>query len=267
MTEPAPPVVGWVTPHDATPVATSPFRSAGTRARVLLALLGMNLVIGVLTALHALQGKGLMASYVEGTATDAELEAFDTLFASSGIVESGLFIVTAITWLAWQSRSVDNIGALGVGPSKFTPRWSIGWWFLPFANLVMPYRVHRDLQRRYQVALAGGLVMAWWLLYLAMSIVSNAAGRIWLAAESYDEVQAGLTLWAVSSGLTVVAAFLAIIVVRRFQAAADVLAAGVARAPIPAPEPEPAFDGDPPAPDAPAANAEPSRDQSSLPSS
>lgn len=267
MTEPAPPVAGWVTPNEATPLATSPFRSARTRARVLLALLGLNLFAGVLTGLHALQGKGLLAGYLEGTATLAELEAFDALFANSGFIESGLFIVTAITWLAWQSRSVDNIDALGVGPSEFTPRWSIGWWFIPFANIVMPYRVHRDLQRRYQVAFAGGLVLAWWLLYLTMSLASNVAGRIWLAAESYDEVQTGLTLWAGASALTVVAALLAIIVVRRFQAAADVLAAGVARAPILAPEPEPTFDADPAAPDAPVTDAERTRDQSSSPPS
>lgn len=224
--QPEPALPGWVAPS-AAPVAASPYRSAGTRAHWLVGLLIANGVASVIAVVLTLSGKGTIVAFEAGAAELADLEAFDSAFAGVGILQLLLYIVTAVVWLAWQSRSVDNESALGVGPSTITPRWSIGWWFVPFANLVMPYRVHREMHDRYHegVATTGRIVVAWWLAWLLENIVTNVVGRVWTAAETLPELQGGLSLWAVSDLMGVVTAALAVIMVRGIQGRAAILAA------------------------------------------
>lgn len=216
---------GWVAPQLPARVP-SPFRSAAARARWLVWLLVANVIVMVVSVGISLWGKSAIGAYEAGEGTVADLEQFDSVFALSGIVGLLVWVPTVIAWLAWSSRTVDNEDALGIGPSKFTPRWAMGWWFVPFANLVMPYRVHRDIYERYHGVAAGArFVLLWWIVYLADTFVGNIVGRVWLAAETFDELQAGLTLYVFSDLLTAVSGILAIMLVRRIQARADLLAA------------------------------------------
>jgi hypothetical protein len=77
---------------------------------------------------------------------------------------------TAIVWLVWQHRSQADLFAVGVQGLEFTPGWAVGWWFIPFANFVMPYRAMRELWRRSGAADAEGQgaerpLQMWWGLY------------------------------------------------------------------------------------------------------
>lgn len=240
---PEPALTGWVAPA-AAPIAASPYRSAGTRARWLVGLLIANGVASVIAVVLTLSGKGTIVAFEAGAADVADLDAFDSAFASIGVLQVLLYIVTAVVWLAWQSRSVDNESALGVGPSSITPRRSIGWWFVPLANLVMPYRVHREMHDRYHqgVATTGRIVVAWWLAWLLENLVTSIVGRVWIAAETFPELQSGLSLWVVSDLMGVVTAALAVILVRGIQGRANILAVTPAApatsssaAPVPAP--------------------------------
>jgi hypothetical protein len=200
-----------------------PFRSAATRSRWLLVLLAINLVVAIVSAVISLSGKGALAAFEAGEAGLTRLESFDAAFSINGQVELVVYIAAAIAWLAWQSRTIDNEAPLGIGPSKYTPRWGIGWWFVPFANLVMPYLVHRDIHERYSGGVRSDrwLVASWWLVFILGGIASNVVGRVWLAAESLDELQSGLTLWVLSDLVAALSALLAILLVRRIQALAD----------------------------------------------
>lgn len=251
---PAPPAVGWVAPQ-LPPRQPSPFRSAATRASWLAWLLVANVIVMVVSVGISFWGKSLMGAYEAGEGTVADLEQFDSVFALSGLVGIVVWVPTVIAWLAWSSRTVDNEDALGIGPSKFTPRWAMGWWFVPFANLVMPYRVHRDIYDRYHgvVAAGAGFVLLWWIVYLTDNFVGNIVGRLWLVAETFDELQTGLTLYVVSDLLTAVSGILAITLVRRIQARADLLAATGMPSPAVTPRPSP----DPVRPSAPEPGAAP----------
>ena len=242
---PEPSTTGWVVPPAAPARTPSPFRSAATRARWVVWLLMANVAVLIVSVGIALWGKSTISGYEAGDLDIADLNQFDALFASIGLVGIAVYIPTVIAWLAWSSRTVDNEDALGIGPSKYTPRMAIAWWFLPFANLIVPYWVHRDIYDRYHrgVRVGAGIVVLWWIVWIVDNIFGNLVGRYWLAAETFPALQTGLTLYVSSDLLTAVSAIIAILLVQRIQRRADVLAASMAeRAAAPpalAPSPEP----------------------------
>ena len=221
--------------------AGAPYRSAATRAKVLIALLWVSLAASLVAVATNVWGLLTTDAFLADRATLADLEAFDAGFATVGLAETAIFLITAVAWLAWQSRTVDNEAPLAIGPSPWSPAMSIVWWFVPLANLVQPYRIHADIHRRYVATQGTGLVLVWWLVWMASNLVTNAAGRYWLIAETFDQLQIGLYIWLVGDILGAVSAVPALILVRRIQACAEVLSTGAGTAagepPPPAVEP------------------------------
>jgi hypothetical protein len=202
-----------------------PYRSGATRAKVLVALLWISFASSVIACAMNVWGWLTIESFLAGGATIEDLESFDVAFGGYAFVEIGIFIATAVAWLAWQYRTIDNEAPLGIGPSPWRPAVSVIWWFVPFANLVQPYRIHRDVWRRHLGANGSALVLVWWITWIVSSIVSNIAGRIWLVVETLDTIQVGLIVWLVADILTAISALPAIALVNRIQRGADALAA------------------------------------------
>src|SRR5215207_3274215 len=134
MSEPAPPPAtpmpastGWVPPQMSIR-RPSPFRSGASRARSVVWLLTANVVVSLVGAAIPVWGQTVIAAFERGEATIEDLNQFDSFFATSGILEIGVIVATAIAWLAWSSRTVDNEDALGLGPSSVSPRLAMVWW-------------------------------------------------------------------------------------------------------------------------------------------
>jgi hypothetical protein len=70
--------------------------------------------------------------------------AFDGTTQTLARLEIAGQILTAIVWFLWLHRAVANARSLGV-QTEATPGWSVGWWFIPFANVVKPYQILRSL--------------------------------------------------------------------------------------------------------------------------
>jgi Domain of unknown function (DUF4328) len=134
-------------------------------------------------------------------------------------------IATAVVFLIWENRVYKNLPALGVPRPDFSSGWVVGSWFVPFLNLVRPYQIVKYIHDKSDpetVSVGGGYydaggnlsLKAWWGFWLASNIADRFFTRIYRDAEKLeDHVAAG---WAdiFSSGLTIVAACLAIAVVR-----------------------------------------------------
>jgi hypothetical protein len=146
-----------------------------------------------------------------------------------------VWLVTAVAWLMWQERSHRNLWALGVGELRFRPAWAVFWWMLPFANLVMPYKVVREADDR-SAAFRGrrptrGIVRAcWWATLLLGSFATplGALTRVGVTrAESRsrstqvdlaDVLRAADWFIVVGAASVVIAAGLAIAIVRSVNA-------------------------------------------------
>lgn len=141
-------------------------RSAGTRSTVATVMLGITGVVVAVSAIHEISGINLINSNPTQTRrVYAELGgAFDETAVQLASLAFFALIATAVAFLAWLSRAVDNVSALGAGQPLVSPRWSIGWWFVPFANLVMPFRIVKDLDQRMTPTgqPRSGALLGWW---------------------------------------------------------------------------------------------------------
>lgn len=208
-----------------------------------MATLGIAGALGAVAFLQDLTGFGILDAAAAGTLTEADADAFDSLFATIGQAQLVAYLACAVAFLAWLSRSVDNVERLGGGKPAFTPTMSIVWWFIPFANFVMPYQVVADLYRRMAPVerISTLIVLGWWLLFLGGNIVSNVAGRVWTGGNDFASLQTGLQLYAISDLTDPIAAILAIRIVLSVQRWADARAARPAPSTAaPSPEQEPA---------------------------
>jgi hypothetical protein len=90
---------------------------------------------------------------------------------SLGVLLWPLFLATVIVWLIWQHHATENLWARGYRDLKIRPGWAVGWWFIPFASLVMPCVAMLELDRRStpdgRPRQASPLVGSWWGVYVA----------------------------------------------------------------------------------------------------
>jgi hypothetical protein len=203
------------------------YQPAGTRAKAAIGVLGLDALIAGVTLVHLLTGHDLMNRAEAGLMSEAEAIGFDQLSLTLGIASIVGVIITAIIFIAWQMRSVENVPALDGGVPKISPGWALVWWFIPIANLFKPYQSISELGARMETATRKGgnwLVIVWWLAWVFAGIVGSFVSRL-PEPDSIPGVRSWLNVNAFAEVFTIAAAILAILVVRQIQARADERAA------------------------------------------
>ena len=73
--------------------------------------------------------------------------AASLVVAAVGLGALVLNLLAAVAFCVWIHRAASNLPALGRYGMKFTPGWCVGWFFIPFANLVKPFQAVKELWR------------------------------------------------------------------------------------------------------------------------
>jgi hypothetical protein len=127
--------------------------------------------------------------------TEAEAEANDQRQMMVGIMQFLLFLFTWITFLVWTYRVNSSVRRLGTEGMQFTPGWSVGWYFIPLANLWKPFRAMREIwvaskysSSDWKDKPASSLVGFWWALWLASGMLGQVSMKLSLRAEELDEL-------------------------------------------------------------------------------
>jgi hypothetical protein len=89
-----------------------------------------------------------------------------------GIIQLSVGLLEAVLFLMWVYRANKNGRALGAAGMKYDPGWSVGWFFVPIANLFMPYWVLKEIWQASSPTPHGGwrqttvspLLALWWLV-------------------------------------------------------------------------------------------------------
>ena len=175
--------------------------------------------IGVVVA--RLHRAGVIGDYKSFSATVTDLDHADDLVGSTSAIWFALFLATATVFIIWQWRSAKNNEMLGRIQPRYTPGWSIGGWFIPFANFVIPVRIVLDLwqgsdpetrnYRDWRGLVRWPVIAWWWGFYLLGNLVFRVSAS---GDNSLDQVRTADQAASVGMAFIAVAAVLAIVVVR-----------------------------------------------------
>ncbi|HEV2764302.1 MAG TPA: DUF4328 domain-containing protein, partial [Pyrinomonadaceae bacterium] len=160
--------------------------------------------------------------------SDAEATWNDLRELGVGLSQFSVYLLTVVLFCVWIYRAYKNLPALGNARQslQFSPGWAVGYFFIPFVNLVMPYRATKEIWQKStpvepdeDPALAylkdpPALLPAWWAAWLFSNFANNLLFRFSLDAET-PETLLTLTKLSLAVGvLNIAAAVLAVLVVK-----------------------------------------------------
>jgi hypothetical protein len=223
-----------------------PYVSAHGRAQVTKILL----IVACLLNLVSIFVNGLTLAFppvTEEAAFESNVGGFLIALVVFGLImlRVVIFIATGVVFCMWLYRCAKNVKAFGTHPNQieYAPGWAVGSFFVPFANLVIPFRAIKEVWRNSQPATSSmfavdppALFTIWWIFWLLSTFARNVYIR--LSDEQID--RKALTALSVGGdALTVIAGILAFFVVgeidKRQEEASRAMAFGGSLVPPPPP--------------------------------
>jgi Domain of unknown function (DUF4328) len=225
----------------------APFSSAHVRANIVKILL----IVGAVATGLSLVAESLSLVFPPLT-DDQELSdnpmglAIGLIIFLVAIVELVIYLATVVFFCVWLYRVSDNLRAFSParGPN-YSPAMAVGSFFIPFANLVIPYRAVKEVWQKSgppgEALLSepgpAASFPIWWTFWLLSSFAGNISLRM-----SFDEKIPESTATIVSivaSALSIVAAVFAYLVVtaidKRQEETSRILNLGNFSGPLPPP--------------------------------
>lgn len=181
-------------------------------------------------------------SRVERDAFDDWLAIDDAFSGFTGLT----FVCGLVVWILlmiWMNQAHKATQQLWRGPRQWTSGWTVGGWFIPVANAVIPYLVMSEIEKLALAPRTSGptawawksrspLVVgkAWWILLVVGIVVYSIGDELNTSNDaSAGDVRAGYVSMAVGFVLIAVASALGALYIRRV--ARRVSPVGIAESP------------------------------------
>ncbi|WP_327256370.1 DUF4328 domain-containing protein [Streptomyces sp. NBC_01244] len=199
-------------------------RSPDSMAKAATVLLMVGAVAHLLSTgfnLHKWQVQKQLIADPAGLDYD-NLASIDGLDALVGFLQQSTMLATVVVFIIWFHRVRCNAEVFRPDGFSQSAGWAIGGWFVPIANLFLPYRTARetwDASAQYAPDgsyrhVSGAPVVAWWLTFIAGSVISKVAAWNYAKTAAHEGLRDAFLLGAVGDLTTVVAAVLAVLFVR-----------------------------------------------------
>jgi hypothetical protein len=211
-------------------VSTRPIVPLAEIVRPLRVLLVITAAVSVVAVLADI------VLYIEFARMPGFLMRADTLFddegpeVAIGLLQFWLFIAVGAAFLIWVFRATRELGNLPGARMPFGPGWSVGFFFVPVANLFVPYQVVKHIWIAAHAGRpAGRLFVAWWwALFLAAHGSWYAVTSSWYPADyDKDSFLAYVAAWSIADALIVASLLFTFVLIERVCA---VYASAVAEA-------------------------------------
>jgi len=121
------------------------------------------------------------------------------------LVQVAAFVAAMAAMLIWLYRASANVRVLGASNMVVSPGLAVVWWFVPIANLVMPFQTVRELWKAsanpadWEIERAPATTIWWWTFWLLAGIAGAIALR--LSLEPDKEAAAPADAFLVASDL------------------------------------------------------------------
>ena len=136
------------------------------------------------------------------------------------ILQFIIYLTTVVFFLMWIHRAYKNLRAFNPASRlENTPGWAVGSFFIPIANLFVPYRIVKEI---WQKSWPGDEIISyapsrpatfplWWTFWLLASISGNVNGRYDLDPSTPQSLSAMVSI--VGGTLSILASIFAYLVV------------------------------------------------------
>ena len=203
------------------------YRPLGSRARWARIALVTMIAADVIAVLSGLREYVLLERLETDLVTAEEIEASDRRQQVVAISQVAVYAFAAFFFIRWLHRAYSNITPLGAQYPRYSRGTAIWSWFVPILNVWRPKQVINDVWRAsdpgapvdqgdtWREKEPPVLYGVWWISWVVLTFAYNADFRIYLRAETLEELQFSSIFTAVTDGASVLVALLAIAVVHR----------------------------------------------------
>ena len=126
---------------------------------------------------YSLSGLSSGLTFADLYDTDLDLDVVHVLMA---FADELAFAAANVLFLVWVSRAYGNHKSLGIPDQEYSPGWSVGWFFIPLANLFMPFLILRETwkgsdpgildPREWRKSGVSLVVPVWWFFVLSRQV-------------------------------------------------------------------------------------------------
>ncbi|MGC6427706.1 MAG: DUF4328 domain-containing protein [Akkermansiaceae bacterium] len=203
-----------------------PYRNTEPLAMTLVVLFGLNLLLVLFNLVWSLYE--LKAGRTVGFQYNSpEYEAYSQMHVLSTLGLGAINLLIIIIWCIWMNKSCknawlinsrDGATALYRGRETFTPGWSVGWYFIPIANLWKPYQAMawiRDASQKSLGLAMGKRVGLWWAFFVSMKITERIVMGFGRQAETLEDILMVNRLIVVLTPVDIAAAVFAMLMAYR----------------------------------------------------
>lgn len=175
------------------------FKNPSALTRWTKRLLYLQVAIAVIAVISGFLEYQLLTDFKNGTFSSQELaisaaESSDNRQFVVGILQMAIYIIAGILILMWIYRANYNARRLGADDMEFTPGWSVGWYFIPIANLWKPYQAMKEIWKAsadpqsWKMQSVPSLLPWWWFFWIVSGMLGNASLRLSLRADEINEL-------------------------------------------------------------------------------
>ncbi|KOU19629.1 hypothetical protein ADK52_28260 [Streptomyces sp. WM6372] len=154
------------------------------------------------------------------------LDRSDVMTAVAGSLQALIMLATAVVFIIWFHRVRVN-GEI-MRPDAFVQKrgWAIGGWFVPIGNLFLPFRIAKQTwTASTQLGPDGSFrevsaapLNAWWALWASSLVLDRVFSLMYKRADTPEALRDASAVGTVNDLVTVAAAVLAIVFVRKLTA-------------------------------------------------
>lgn len=206
------------------PLARNGFIDPITLTRWVKRLIYVQMLVAVASILSGNMEYQLLQDYENGVYSSQEQavadgEANDRRQQVIALLYIIVFVISGVLILKWIHRVNYNARQLSATAMKFTPGWSVGWFFVPIFSLWKPYQAMVEIWRASDSpddpsqAGQNSILAWWWGAWLANGFISQAAMRLTLAAEEIPALKNANLVYQASDVAYLVLAVVTLILV------------------------------------------------------
>ncbi len=144
---------------------------------------------------------------------------FGVGFGIVGILQLAGLVASVILFSMWSFRAMKNLHLAGAPEVSMSPGWTVGWHFIPIANLWKPFGAMLEIWRG-SMAQAGRPVKVpahvgwWWATWLISNMLANISLRLSGFIEEGPAYDEGLIVAVLASLVSVLCTILLMRTVR-----------------------------------------------------